>query len=187
MALVSTVAAIALSAGVSVAIIHGAGPSTADLDADIAATRAEIVAADAEAAQYSGGAILLQIQLRVATLKNTAAMLEQKRGSFLRGITVIYRDPTPRISSLNEDVTTLSDLEQARANAKAAREEAEMYSGGLVKIMALMREATAKATEAAIEQRVAFMKLGLPLASIPSNSPPAPALPGKTTSDKDAL
>jgi hypothetical protein len=181
------VAAVALSAGVSVVIIHQAGPSTAELDAEISATKTEIAGAEMEAAQYSGGIILLQTQLRVVTLKNTLAMLEQKCASFLRGITLVYRDPTPRIASPADDATVSSELERARANAEAAREEAEMYSGGLFKTMALMREATAKVTEAAIEQRVAFIKLGLPLAATSDNPPSSVSSPGKATSDKDAL
>jgi len=62
-----------------------------------------------------------------------------------------------------------------------------MYSGGLIQIMALVREATAKTTEAAIEQRIALMKLEFPLPSLSGNNPPIPTSPGKTTSDKNAL
>ena len=53
--------------------------------------------------------------------------------------------------------------------------------------MALVREATAKTTEAAIEQRIAFMKLGIPLPFLSGINVPVPKSPGKTTSDKDAL
>jgi hypothetical protein len=186
-ALSTIVAAVALSAVVTVAVIHGAGPSTAELDVEIASTKTEIAAADAQAALYSGGLILVQVQLRATILKNTLAMLEQKRASFLRGIRLDYQEPTARIASPAEDAAAFSELEKARGDAKAAQGEAAMYSGGLIQTMALVREATAKTTEAAIEQRIALMKLGIPLPSLSGNDPPIPTSPGKTTSDKNAL
>jgi ABC-type iron transport system FetAB ATPase subunit len=184
---VTIVAAVALSAAVAAAVIHGAGPSTAELDVEIASIKTEIAAADAQAALYSGGLILVQTQLRAAILKNTLAMIEQKRASFLRGIRLTYQEPTPRISNPADDAAVFSELEKARGDATAAQREAAMYSGGLVQTMALVREATAKTTEAAIEQRITFMKLGIPLPSLSGTNPPIPTSPGKTTSDKNAL
>ncbi len=184
---VTIVAAVALSASVAAAVVHGAGPSTAELDVEIASIKTEIAAADAQAALYSGGLILAQTQLRVTILKNTLAMLEQKRASFLRGITLNYQEPTPRISAPFDDAAAISELDKARGDAKAAQREAAMYSGGLIQTMALVREATAKTTEAAIEQRIAFMKLGIPLPFLSGTNLPVPKSPGKTTSDKNAL
>ncbi len=186
-ALSTIVAAVALSAAVAAAVIRGAGPSTAELDVEIASTKTEIAAADAQAALYSDGFILAQVQLRAVILKNTLVMMEQKRASFLRGITLNYQEPMARIASPADDAAALSELEKARGDAKAAQREAGMYSGGLIQIMALVREATAKTTEAAIEQRIALMKLGIPLPSLSGNNPPIPTSPGKTTSDKNAL
>jgi hypothetical protein len=181
------VAAAMLSAIVAAIVIHKAGPSTADLDADIASTTAKLANAEAEAARYSGGLLLMQAQLRETILKNTLAMLEQKRESFLRGISLAYQEPTPRTSSPTDEATAMSELAKARADAKAAQQEAAMYSVGLMQAMALVREATAKTTEAAIEQRVVLMKLGIPLPALSDSNSPAPRSPGKTTSDKDAL
>jgi hypothetical protein len=42
------------------AVIHGAGPSTVELDSEIAAIEKEIASADAEAARYSDGLISVQ-------------------------------------------------------------------------------------------------------------------------------
>jgi hypothetical protein len=98
-AFLTMAAAAALSAAVAVAVVHGTGPSTTELDADITSTKTEIAASDAVVARYSGGLVLLQTQLRAAILKNTLAMLEQKRESFLRGITPIYQEQTPRIAN----------------------------------------------------------------------------------------
>lgn len=181
------VAAVALSAAVASAIVYGKGPSTAELDAAITSTKVEIAAADSEAARYSGGLILVQTQLRAAILANTLVMLEQKRQSFLRGITLHYQDPIPRVSAAADDAAIASELAKAGADAKAAQQEAARYSGGLIQTMALVREATAKATQAAIEQRLALMKLGIPLASVSGTNPAAPKAPGKATSDRDAL
>jgi hypothetical protein len=79
------------------------------------------------------------------------------------------------------------ELAKAKDNAETAHEEAEKYAGGLIQTMALLREATAKTTEVAIEQRIAFTKLGIPLPSLPGVNPSAPAAPGKPSSDRDAL
>jgi hypothetical protein len=62
------VAAVALSAAVATAVIHGAGPNTAELDSEIAAIKTEIAAAGTEAALYSDGLILVQMRLRAAIL-----------------------------------------------------------------------------------------------------------------------
>ena len=86
-----------------VGVLHAAGPSDSDLDADIAVTKAEIADAQRDAAGYSGGAILIQIRLREAVLRNTLAMLQQKRSSFLRGIVVTYVDTTARLPCVIDD------------------------------------------------------------------------------------
>jgi hypothetical protein len=181
------VVAAALSAAAAAAAVRGAGPSTAELDAVIASTKVEIAASEAEASRYSGGLILVQTQLRVTILKNTLAMLEQKRESFLRGIKLVYQESTPRALAASDASTALSELAKARADAKAAHQEAAMYSGGLIQSMALVREATAKATEAVIEQQIALMKLGIPFVSLSDANPPGSKSPGKSASDRDAL
>jgi hypothetical protein len=180
------VAAVVLSAAVATAVIHEAGPSTAELDSEIANIKTEIATDDTEAAQYSDGLILIQVRLRAAILKNTLAMLKQKRESFLRWITLNYQDSMPRITA-GSDAAAFSELAKARNDAKAAHQEAEMYSGGLIQTMALVREATAKTTEAAIEQRIALAKLGIPMPSPSGTNAAVPKSPGTPTSDRDAL
>ncbi len=168
-------------------MLRAAGPSDADLDADIALTKAEIADAEHDAAGYSGGAILIQIRLREAVLRNTLAMLQQKRSSILRGIVVTYVDTTSRLPCVIDNQSAQASLQQAKHEAEEAGLEAAQYSGGLVKIMALVRQATGMATVAAIEQQIAFMKLGI---SLPTPTPlggTEPAPPGKPSSDKDAL
>jgi hypothetical protein len=53
--------------------------------------------------------------------------------------------------------------------------------------MALVRQATGMTTVAAIEQQIAFMKLGISLATPTPIGGMEPAPPGKPSSDKDAL
>ena len=65
-------------------------PSSELLDKDLAELHTVIEAADAEAAQYRGGLILAQIQLRKSVLQTTEAMLLQKRKSLLRRINLNY-------------------------------------------------------------------------------------------------
>lgn len=185
--ILAIVAAIVSSAAVTVAIIHKAGPSTSELDAAIAATKIEIAEAKVDSANFTGGLLLLQGQLRYAILNNTLAMLLQKREALLRGITLVYREPTPRVANSADKETTKSELAKARTDAEAAHREASMYSGGLLRTVALLREATAKATEAVVEQRIALERLGIPLASLPGGVLPVAKSPGDPTSDKDAL
>ena len=183
--------AVILSAAVSFAIVSGSGPTTTDLDASIVSIKADISSAQAEAALYSGGLLLAQIQLRKAVSESALSMLEQKRTSILRGISLTYLDPIPRIAVPYDGDAAAAELAKARADVADAEQEASRYSGGLIQTMALLRGATAKMTLVAIDQRIAFAKLGIPLPSLPlaagspAQSPVQP--PGKATSDKDAL
>ena len=118
-ALFTVVVAIALSAAASFAVVSRTGPNTADLDRDIAFQTAQLAEAKAEAARYTGGVIAVEIGLRVAILGNTVAMLQQKRASYLRGISLAYTDPTPRISSAEDG--SGAELAKARAEAASAR------------------------------------------------------------------
>ena len=102
-------------------------------------------------------------RFREAVLRNTLAMLQQKRSAFLRGIIITYVDTTPRLPCVINDQSAQASLQQAKNEAETARLEATQYSGGLVKVMALVRQATGMTTVAAIEQQMAFMKLGISL------------------------
>jgi hypothetical protein len=55
-----------LSAGVSASIVNRAGPGTAEFYAAITEIQSRIAATDAQTAKYSGGRILIEIQLRLA-------------------------------------------------------------------------------------------------------------------------
>src|SRR5215207_7077983 len=64
--------------------------STLEIDRDRATIQAQIDASQTDAAKYEGGAIKVLIELRLATLQHTLAMLDQKRASWLRLIPVGY-------------------------------------------------------------------------------------------------
>jgi hypothetical protein len=146
----------------------------------------QIADAQAEAAKYKGGLLLTEIQLRQAILQNTLAMLEQRRLSWFHSITMVYQDPLPRI--LVEDPGVADELKAATTDADDAQKEAARYSGGLVQSMALVREATARVTVAAVQQRIELARSGISLPGMPTGGKPPPsAAPGKKSSDKDAL
>lgn len=75
-----------LSAVAASAVVYRAGASTTELDADIALVSDQIEAAKMEASKYTGGLLGMEVELRSSILKNTKAMLEQKRTSLLCGI-----------------------------------------------------------------------------------------------------
>lgn len=85
----------------------------APLDADIAATRASIAAAEREASRYSGGLIYVTILSRIATEKTTLAMLEQRRLSIKHGLVVASQSPVGQdnIEPKGPPGTVVSDKE----------------------------------------------------------------------------
>src|SRR5690349_18708390 len=143
--LITLIVLIALGeAALVVALSQAPQISTLEIDRDRAALEAELTKAEAEFAEYSGGAIKTLIELRIAVLKNTRAMLDQKRTSFIRMITINYTidGQAAREASDKELNEILSDLAAAEQTIAAAKTEADQYSGGLIRVMALMKAAT---------------------------------------------
>jgi hypothetical protein len=85
-----TILAIALAAALSVFIVDTTGVSTLEIDGDLATVATQIAATDTESQKYSGGLIKTLLDLRLAILRNTSAMLDQKRSSFIRRINLRY-------------------------------------------------------------------------------------------------
>jgi hypothetical protein len=120
-------------------------------------------------------------------------MIEEKRASFLRGITLVHADgsnPKP------VDSAALSNIDDrigaAEREAIAADVEAARYSGGLLQSIDLLSAATKHSTVALLEQQRAVLMLGLGTPAVEGQSDrnanaPKPALVGKPTSDQDAL
>lgn len=171
----------------TLAVMASPAAGNSELEAEISAVRAEIQSANSAAAQFSGGVLLAETQLRIAILSNTLAMLEQKRLAVENNIALTYQDTIPRSSS-SIDGAEQTELAKAKADAEAAHEEAAHYTGGMLQAMALIREATAHVTIAAIEQREALAKIGIPAPAPPQTAARSTAVaPGRVTTDSDAL
>ena len=166
-------------------MIHGAKAEDEQLNQDIKNVEIQITDATGEATKYSGGILLIEIQLRQQILQNTLAMLQQRKLASANAVTIIYKDPVPRISV--QDPNAEADLEKATSEADAAHREASLYNGGLLQTMALMREASARVTVAAVQQRIQLARSGIPLPGVVADNKPAQSAPSKLTSDKDAL
>ena len=117
-------------------------------------------------------------------------MLATKRASVLRrvdlnfnvdGRAITKSDPV-QISEIEKDLAT------ARANLKAAEENAARYSGGLVQSMALVQVETARVTEAQLVLAYFSAKygMGFPRVNLPGNQP-SPKAGQRTSEDRDAL
>ncbi len=169
------------------------GPSTEELEADLTNVRRQIVEADKEASKYKGGLLLVMIRLRVETLKNTEAMLEQKRLSIVRAILLnhtIDGKPQPTVSA--EELSALEDdIKALEAEINKQTAEAAIYSGGLIKVMKLSAIETSRVTLATLKMRYLTAKHGIPIfgfeGSGTGDPPRSEEKPGRVVEDKEAL
>ena len=130
---------------------------------DLEAVGAQIKSAESEDAQYSGGLIKALIGARLATLRHTHAMLDQRAKSWTWGIGLRYTVdgktflPSPsdkgQVNALDQELAAL------RARMVAQEVETSRYSGGLVHAMALASLATMRQTEALLDQRRLLLTL----------------------------
>jgi len=172
------------------AAVMAEGPTTTELDGDILVVQKWISEAEEDAAKYGSGVIRSYAALRVQILKNTEAMLQQKRLSLIRKITLVYHDNLPRVA-LDVDLTAL-DQEIAKAEKEQidAEIEARRYSGGLIQAMSLVRVAIAQTTIAALEQQKLLSRYGMPMLALPrltTTPEKKQEPPGVVAKDKDAL
>lgn len=146
-----------------------------DLEKDIKSVSLQINEAEKESAQYSGGLVKSLIILRLQILKNTKAMLEQKKYALKHGIPIKYTykgkiyKPIPVDQSIIQDIE--SDIRNQEMDLSKAEAENAKYSGGLVKAMILSQIATIKNTIAMLEQRKLTAKYGIPLFALPKEQP----------------
>jgi hypothetical protein len=151
------------------------------LKKDIDAVAAQIKAAEAEEAQYSGGLIKALIGARLATLRHTHGMLEQRIKSWTFGIGLRYTVDGKRFVSNPADKEQASALErelaELRARMAAQELEASRYAGGLIQAMTLASVATMRQTEALLDQRRLLLKYDLPayVVAIPPTAAATPA------------
>jgi cell division septum initiation protein DivIVA len=194
-ALVTLIILVAVAeAAVIVALSQHSQVSTLEIDRDRAAITEQINEGEREAAKYSGGAIKTFVELRLAILKNTKAMLDQKRTSLIRIIPLNYTidGHTAREASDKELSEILEELAQSEKAIEGSKQEAARYSGGLIQVMTLMKAATEEVTASSLRMKFYAMKYGIPLhLPSPDRGPPdrapTPASPGTIVKDREAL
>jgi hypothetical protein len=187
---IMAVAILVLGALVGV-LLEDPQTATVEIDRDRAAVNAEINAAKELATRYSGGLIVGLINVRIAILETTDAMLGQKRTTLLRRINLTYRAPfdAARPASDAELDDILKELSQAQTRAAESRKVVERYSGGLVQGLALMKAETDEIAVSELRLKFYSAKHGFPILPTISvdkqNATPLP--PGKVVGDKEAL
>lgn len=135
------------------------------LSTDLAHVREEIREAEQEDAALAGGLVKTLIALRLAILRNSEAMLEQRRLANTHNIALTFSVQgeayVPRPAKPAELVSIEQAIVEAQGDVKEARREDAKYAGGLVKAMAAARVATAENTLAMLKQRWYATKYGM--------------------------
>jgi hypothetical protein len=156
-------------------------PSTDELDKDIQILETQIQSAKENSEQYSGGLIKVLIDMRTEILRNTKAMLDQKKSGIKRFINMKYTidgrgyDPP---KNKDELLTSLQeDINSNQAKKEEVRKQSERYAGGLFKVMLESQMATIDASIATLEQRKLFLKYDIPLYAM---------MPDKGLTDKES-
>lgn len=111
------------------------------LRTELEATKKEVSAAEVQNAQFSGGLVKALIALRLEILKSNEALIQQRihaieSGSKVTIETVATKAEPERAKELEDEIRT-QELNVSEAEAKAS-----LYSGGLVRAMAVMGAAT---------------------------------------------
>jgi hypothetical protein len=139
--------------------------STVEIDQDRAAIQSEIAEAKVESEKYAGGLIKTLLDLRIAILRNTMAMLDQKRTSFIRRISLNYMIEGHRVSPAgdNELNEILEELVQAERKVTESKREAEQYTGGLLQAMLSLKVATDELSVSQLRLKFYSAKYGIPM------------------------
>jgi hypothetical protein len=188
--IILTVAVLALGS-VLVALLQ-MDPSASDmeLDRDRAALAKQISDAKSESEKYSGGAVKAFIDLRIAILITTDAMLQQKRATLFRRISLNYpvnfQQQMPGSSTDLESI--IAELGQAEKKADASHAKALSYSGGLVQGIALMTAETDELSVSALRLKFYSVKHGFPILPVSFDAKPqSETIKGKIVKDKEGL
>jgi hypothetical protein len=187
MKVAAAVLAVALLVGFAYSL-YDRQQSTAEIDKSLEDLRLTLKQAESDDAVYSGGLIKGLIAVRVETIEDTIAMLEQKRQSLLHRVCLNYQiaGTAAKPASADELQHIQQDLAGTQKEIERARAEDAMYSGGLIKGLIAMRIATEQETLAELNQHYLLAKYGLspliPSQTAKTTSPARPVVP-----DKDAL
>jgi hypothetical protein len=152
-------------------VFVGCGPllraeDVAALRSDMATVQSEIKAAETEDARYAGGLVKTLIAARIAILRQTEAMLQQRLKSSVFGISIRFTiDGKPFYPPASAKELLLGVEQETAVNlAKIKLQEAETarYSGGLVQAISHSTLATLRQTQAMLDQKRLSLKYGLP-------------------------
>ncbi len=185
---------IAAMIGIAGLVVVGAGiliakaePNSETLQGDIDKVDAELKRAEAEAAQYAGGALLALIEMRAQTLKATKAMMSQKQASTFRFIDLRYTIDGRVAGPATPEELSRIDVDRNAARAEIASKQSEIaaYSGGLIRSMGLMTIATKEVELAFLDLRYMSAKWGIPVYL--SDDPVDTKTLGQPGTDDDAL
>jgi len=170
--------------------------STFEIDRERAAIASEISGVEREIAELSGGLLKAVAEARLGILRTTASMLEQKRTSLIRRITLSYHvnGQSVREASDRELEDILADIAQAQRSAEAGKNEAANYTGGLLQSMALIKAGIDELSVAQLKYKFYAAKYGFAIAlpsvdlKPPNETSPQKEKPiGKTVKDREAL
>ena len=130
------------------------------LKTDLEAIKKEVSAAEEQNAQYSGGIVNALLTLRLEILKTNEALIQQRIHAIESGAkvtieTVATKPDTQRAKQLEAELTE-QEIKVSEADVKA-----NLYSGGLVGVMAVMGAATERNTLAMLRQQYLIAKHGL--------------------------
>ena len=163
------------------------------LRSDIDAVGKQIKVSEQENAKYTGGLVKALIGARLAILRQTEAMLEQREKSWTFGIGVNYavagKPFVPPTDADEQLAAVASEIETLDEKIKRAEQDAARYAGGLVLAMKRSAIATMSQTRAMLQQKRLSLKYALPqympfvkaaesgTQGEPQNKPEAPSKP----------
>jgi hypothetical protein len=164
-------------------------PDTASLNSDLVLVKAQIEDAHRQDEKFSGGAIKALIQLRLNTLQQTEALLEQKKSALLRRVWMHYTVDGHSIAVASKaDVDAIVvEIGEAQEKLKRSTLNAEQYSGGLIQGVALMTAEIDRLSVAQLTLKYYSAKYGLPTFSGALEQNPKPTVPGSIVNDKGAF
>jgi hypothetical protein len=138
----------------------------ASMQAEIESIDKALEAAEKENEKYTGGLVKALINSQIETLKQSRAMLQQKKNSWLYGININYTVDGKPFVLPEVAKALLPDIEREIAENKAKitsqQAVADQYSGGLVQALSVSTLETMRQTQAMLEQRRLAIKYELP-------------------------
>jgi hypothetical protein len=147
-------------------VLSACAPSadTSELDADIAALKDRLSETEMERSQYSGGAIVSLIETRRQYQLATLAALEMKRKSLVHFIMLEFKVSQEVVGGALRAAPPglLQDIARVEREIADAEGEAERYSGGLLRALALTQVKTLQVTHAGLEMKRLNLKWGIP-------------------------